>query len=549
MLSKNSKENKKANVSENLRVLPSYLFPFVVEQKYDDYTARDHAVWRFIMRQARELFKQSAHSIYLDGLAKTGIPISRIPNIEEMNKTLQKFSWGAVCVRGFIPPQIFLEFFAHRVLPIAADMRSIEHIAYTPAPDIVHEAAGHAPIIADPSYAEFLEVFGKIATKAIYSDEDIHLYEAIRVLSDLKENSDSSEKEILKAEKNLKKTSDSITWDSEASKLSRLFWWTAEYGLVDSKSGPKIYGAGILSSLSEGENCLIDKKVSKVPFGQDSTLQAFDITKPQPQLFVAKNFDHLKEVLEEFRDSLSYKKGGQEALLLALKSKSLTTTVFDTGFSVSGVLIKMEKREDGSVSLKWKAPIQLCCGGCLGKQSEIKKLETVHVIYSSKSLDNIKEKESADKYIKGKVTSVYGGVCDRENFREMEQEVSASSPTRTSPFTDKEKKLFSFYKRVRSLRNSCEDKKISENLIQNSLKAIVFDLKEKKINEWLLWLELAEIIEQFLDSKSDENKNLEKEIKVNLQGTSDSLQNKTFITRGLGLASYHDNDPLRQDLF
>ena len=106
-----NEEKMKGKSSDPMNTLPSYLKVFVVEQNYERYTARDHAVWRFIMRQARELFKTKAHSVYLDGLARTGIPISRIPNIKEMDATLRKFSWGAVCVRGFIPPQIFLEFF------------------------------------------------------------------------------------------------------------------------------------------------------------------------------------------------------------------------------------------------------------------------------------------------------------------------------------------------------------------------------------------------------------------------------------------------------
>ena len=84
-----------------------------------------------------------------------------------------------------------------KVLVIAADIRQIEHIDYTPAPDILHEAAGHAPIIADPTYAEYLSMFGEIGSKAISSAQDFQLYEAIRHLSIIKEDPNTDEKEIV----------------------------------------------------------------------------------------------------------------------------------------------------------------------------------------------------------------------------------------------------------------------------------------------------------------------------------------------------------------
>ena len=104
-----------------------------------------------------------------------------------MNEILGRIGWGAAPVDGFIPPAAFMEFQAHRVLVIAADMRQVEHLEYTPAPDIVHEAAGHAPIIANEEYADYLRRFGEYGSKAISSRQDFELYEAIRHLSILKE--------------------------------------------------------------------------------------------------------------------------------------------------------------------------------------------------------------------------------------------------------------------------------------------------------------------------------------------------------------------------
>ena len=91
------------------KFIPPHLRKFIVEQNYDNYTPIDHAVWRFIMRISKSFFKKNAHKSYLLGLEKTGITIDQIPCVKEMDLRLSKFGWGAVCVRGFIPPAAFME--------------------------------------------------------------------------------------------------------------------------------------------------------------------------------------------------------------------------------------------------------------------------------------------------------------------------------------------------------------------------------------------------------------------------------------------------------
>ena len=91
----------------------------------------------------------------------------RIPRIAEMDACLGDYGWGAVAVDGFIPPRAFQEFQALGIMTIAANIRSSDHIAYTPAPDIVHESAGHAPIVPDPTYREFLRCIGEVGSKAL----------------------------------------------------------------------------------------------------------------------------------------------------------------------------------------------------------------------------------------------------------------------------------------------------------------------------------------------------------------------------------------------
>ncbi|MBX2815036.1 MAG: hypothetical protein KTR24_03530 [Saprospiraceae bacterium] len=166
--------------------LPPHLKQFIKPQNYHSYTPIDQAVWRYVMRQNIAHLSEIAHDSYVSGLKKTGISIDRIPNMYGMNRILKKIGWAAVAVDGFIPPNAFMEFQAFKVLVIAADIRQLEHIEYTPAPDIIHEAAGHAPIIANPGYAEYLRRLGAIGAKAILSSYDMELYEAVRLLSILK---------------------------------------------------------------------------------------------------------------------------------------------------------------------------------------------------------------------------------------------------------------------------------------------------------------------------------------------------------------------------
>ncbi|MCC7442554.1 MAG: aromatic amino acid hydroxylase [Bdellovibrionales bacterium] len=341
--------------------LPPYLRRYVATQNYDAYTSRDHASWRFIMRQNREFFRKAAVPVYLEGLEKTGIPVDRIPRIEEMDAKLQAIGWGAVAVEGFIPSPAFLEFQARGILPIAVDMRTTEHIAYTPAPDIVHEAAGHAPVIADPEYAAYLKQYARMAQKAIASREDIDLYEAIRTLSDLKENPDVPPAEVARAEESFSRVSKALSEVSEAGQMARMAWWTVEYGLVGDLKSPRIYGAGLLSSVGESQHCLSDR-VRKIPLTVDCVNQTYDITEPQPQLFVARDQQHLVEVLADFEKTLAFVHGGPSGLGKAVRARTVNTVVLGSGLQLSGLLESFESAEGRVDFLKFSGPVQLARG-------------------------------------------------------------------------------------------------------------------------------------------------------------------------------------------
>ncbi|WP_299338208.1 aromatic amino acid hydroxylase [uncultured Psychroserpens sp.] len=339
--------------------LPPHLKQFIKPQNYDDYSPINQAVWRYVMRKNVSYLSKVAHHSYLKGLDMTGISIDSIPSMYGMNRILKDIGWAAVAVDGFIPPNAFMEFQAYKVLVIASEIRQLENIEYTPAPDIIHEAAGHAPIIANPDYAEYLRRFGEIGAKAILSSHDNDMYEAVRSLSILKEAADSTPEAIEKAEALVNELQNKKVPLSEIAKIRNLHWWTVEYGLIGTVEDPKIYGAGLLSSIGESKWCMTHN-VEKRLYSIDAAEIEFDITKPQPQLFVTPDFAYLMEVLEEFSGTMALRKGGFRGLQKLIDSQKIGSIELNTGLQISGVFTEMITDEDNNVVFfKTKGPTAL----------------------------------------------------------------------------------------------------------------------------------------------------------------------------------------------
>lgn len=527
--------------------IPSHLKKYIVDQDYNSYTSIDHACWKFILKISIDFFSKNAHSSYIDGLKKTGVRIDKIPKIETINKKLQKFGWRAVCVRGFIPPNAFMEFQSLKVLPIASDMRSHKHLTYTPSPDIVHEAAGHAPIIANKDYSDYLSHYGEIANKAIMSNEDLELYYAIRDLSDLKENINSKKETIAESEKNLKKAYKKISYISESAYLSRMNWWTVEYGLIGKKNNPQIYGAGLLSSVAESENCLSDN-IKKYSFDIKCINYKYDITEQQPQLFITPNFKKLTSELKKLSKTMSYKIGGVHGLTTSLKAKTLCTIEIDKYIEISGVLVDFSNNNQNIHFIKMDGPCQISINqkqllnhgtkhhatgystpiGYLEKINksinELNKEELIKYNITKKAKVNLKFKQNIsvkgiiknilkrnskiiiitfkectvtknkkiifnklwgdyDLICGSKITSVYGGAADKNNYY--------------NNITDDKKYL----------RYNTKDKKINKKLIDffdtidnlkktkdiNQLYLLYKTIKNKSVDDWLLKYQFLEI--------------------------------------------------------
>lgn len=573
--------------------LPHYLKRFAATQNYDKYTAEDQAAWRYIMRQNRAFFSKHAVPIYVEGLKRTGISLERIPRIEEMDHCLSQFGWGAVPVIGFIPPSAFLEFQALGILPIACDMRTINHVAYTPAPDIVHEAAGHAPILAYKAYAKYLHRYAQMAQKAIQSIEDIRVYEAIRYLSDIKENPDTKPEEITRADERLKAVTAAVSYTSEGTKVARMAWWTVEYGLVGDVKHPLIYGAGLLSSVGESQHCL-SPQVKKIPLTVNCVNQSYDITEPQPQLFVAQDLEHLVNVLYDLEKTLSYKVGGAEGLAVAKRAETMNTVVLDSGLEVSGVV----EEHDQDVFFKMKGPVHLAVDGKTlpghGKERHqngfsspvgawegspdpsalsdealaklgIKKGQAGEIKFKSgfvvkgKVLGTLREKGKLivvtfgdatvsrqgktyfkpewgefDLAVGAKIPSVYGGPADRSVFEDLDIGSATTNPGRTTPFTSRELATHDLYRQLREIREK-KDGDVEAKLASLGQKAA-----DEFSKEWLVGIEVLELVRQRLGKKPSDlpwAKRLEESLQARAKTKAPESE---LVEKGLALLSTAD---------
>lgn len=357
-----SEQNVNVTEQNTLERVPPHLRHLIVQQDYSRYTAIDQAVWRFVLLQTHDRLKATAHPAYANGLGQTGISVERIPRISEMDEHLAPFGWGAVCVDGFIPPRAFQELQSLSLLPIAADMRTAEHLVYTPAPDIIHEAAGHAPILPEPVYAAYLRRIGAAGARAFTLPEDTAVDSAIYALSEVKERLNATPEQVAHAEQTLVSARSEVKRISEAARLSRLYWWTAEYGLVGTPEDYKLYGAGLLSSLWESFACH-DAKVRKPRLSAVASDVDYDVTRPQPQLFVTPSFEALHDVLDHVVRTLPSAQGGEVALAEAELAREVATITLSSEVQLFGRLARRVGSRGSSVLLEVSGPARAQLAG------------------------------------------------------------------------------------------------------------------------------------------------------------------------------------------
>lgn len=218
---------------------------------YDDY---ENDVWKdLIVRQQKNL-PNKACDAYLDGLKKLNLPITQIPQLPDIDAVLQRETgWRTEAVPALISFGKFFKLLANKQFPVATFIRSREDFDYIKEPDIFHEIAGHCPMLTHPAFAQFTEVYGKLGLDA------------------------SKEERVY---------------------LARLYWFTVEFGLLNTPQGLRIYGGGILSSPAETEYALSNQPEYRAFDILDVLRTPYRIDKIQPIYYVLDDIDELFQIAQ-----------------------------------------------------------------------------------------------------------------------------------------------------------------------------------------------------------------------------------------------------------
>ncbi len=227
---------------------------WTVPQVTGSYSAAEHEIWRKLCARQSRLVRRHATPEFLATLGALDFG-DGIPRFDDINRLLKRRSgWEIVGVPGFLPDPIFFDHLAGRRFPVTVWIRTQEEFDYIVEPDIFHDLFGHVPLLADPVFADFMQLYGTRAREA-------------QPLGG-------------------------------AAMLSRLYWYTVEFGLIRGAGGLKGYGAGLLSSPGEIVHALEDPRPHRVPFDLVRCLRTgFRIDAYQKTYFVIESYSQLFESL------------------------------------------------------------------------------------------------------------------------------------------------------------------------------------------------------------------------------------------------------------
>jgi phenylalanine-4-hydroxylase len=237
----------------NLRGDYSAMRPdYTVEQDWDDYSPEDHDLWRRLYARQATLVPKYACREFIDSLAALDFG-GAIPRFDAVNAKLGRATqWQLVAVPGLLPDEVFFEHLAHRRFPVSVWLRTPAEFDYIVEPDIFHDFFGHVPLLFHPVFADYLEAYGKGGMKA-------HALGAIEM-------------------------------------LSRLYWYTVEFGLIETPEGVRTYGAGILSSGGEISYAVESTKPNRIGFDLLRIMQTtYKIDTYQETYFAIRDFRELFE--------------------------------------------------------------------------------------------------------------------------------------------------------------------------------------------------------------------------------------------------------------
>lgn len=233
-------------------------------QSYNKYTPNDQAVWRLLFERQMAQLPGKASQAYLDGIVKTGFVADHIPNFEQdINPKLEQLTgWRVVAVPGLIPNREFFELMANRQFPATTWLRQMDQLDYLQEPDMFHDTFGHVPLLSNQSFCDFLAALSHMALDHVDHPEAIDM-------------------------------------------ISRLYWYTVEFGLIQEAEGLRIYGGGILSSPGETTYSLYSEAPSRIPYNVSILLQTpYVIDRYQEQYFVIDSYEQLYHSVPEIAAKL-----------------------------------------------------------------------------------------------------------------------------------------------------------------------------------------------------------------------------------------------------
>lgn len=222
-----------------------------------DYTPDQHAVWKLLYTRMLPRWERSASPAFLEGLDKLALEPDRIPELWDINSRLAPLTgFRAVEVERYMPAVEFFEHLRSREFPTVTTIRSLEQIDYLPEPDIFHDVAGHVPLHTCPVFADTLASFGRLAAEHHAND----------IITE---------------------------------RLARFFWFTIEFGLIETPQGLRAFGSGLLSSFAELEFALESPLVTHRPFDLEEILSTpFEMDRFQRRLFVLSDFEQLYDAVQ-----------------------------------------------------------------------------------------------------------------------------------------------------------------------------------------------------------------------------------------------------------
>jgi phenylalanine-4-hydroxylase len=259
------------------------------------------AVWRASWSRRREFLRDCAdaiHPAYFRGLQALDLRPDRFPTLPELNDVLASVGWRAAWVPGFIPAREFAQLIRDRCFPLSAGVRALEFVDHAPMPDALHDIWGHLPFLFDQSYSEYLLSITGAMLRTARGPLEVRLYEARKELARL-EAAHAAAAEIRDARRQLEELeATERTSPRLSTRLSRLFLWSIEFGLVGKPDDFVIIGAAILSAPREAYGVL--RNPPRIhDFMLEATNHEILFTEPQQRLFAAPNFDTYRDVLDQ----------------------------------------------------------------------------------------------------------------------------------------------------------------------------------------------------------------------------------------------------------